>query len=191
MCFGRKYKRWTKYTTYYLKDPPQESPPQPAEEPKKEEADKKPEEQPDRRIFVQPNDIFYREGTREKQKEQIKMSQDKTKSNKRKKVEEEPKDRHINVFNPVFYKAENPLTAPVINFPIPGAPPSQNGMPTAQSHLQFMPYRPCSEDQFWCREFDGGWSLRTATEINETCGPGNWTMGKAGWPYFTRIPPSA
>ena len=34
------------------------------------------------------------------------MSQDKTKSNKRKKVEEEPKDRHINVFNPVFYKVK-------------------------------------------------------------------------------------
>lgn len=41
--------------------------------------------------------------------------------------------------------------------------------------------------EFYCRELDGSWSLRTCTDIVKNCQPGFWqTNAKSGWPVYYR-----
>lgn len=41
--------------------------------------------------------------------------------------------------------------------------------------------------EFYCRELDGSWSLRTCTDIVTNCQPGFWqTNAKSGWPVYYR-----
>ena len=49
-----------------------------------------------------------------------------------------------------------------------------------------VPYKPSNEQQFYCREFDGSYTLRTATDIMENLMPGYWKYGEEGYPYFIR-----
>ena len=51
---------------------------------------------------------------------------------------------------------------------------------------QLMPYKPADEEQFWCRELDGSYTLRTSREIMDDCQPGNWQQGRERHPYFVR-----
>ena len=43
--------------------------------------------------------------------------------------------------------------------------------------------------EFYCREFDGSWSLRTATAIEKECRPGFWQSSESGFPVFYRTKP--
>ncbi|PGH12415.1 hypothetical protein AJ80_06722 [Polytolypa hystricis UAMH7299] len=49
-----------------------------------------------------------------------------------------------------------------------------------------IPYKPEDGQQWWCRETDGSYTLRTTTDIMENCKPGRWEYGPAGYPYFIR-----
>ena len=40
--------------------------------------------------------------------------------------------------------------------------------------------------EFYCRELDGSWSLRTVTAIEKECRPGTWQTSVSGWPVFYR-----
>lgn len=40
--------------------------------------------------------------------------------------------------------------------------------------------------QFYCRELDGSYTLRTTTEIMQTLQPGHWTHAPSGYPYWVR-----
>ena len=50
---------------------------------------------------------------------------------------------------------------------------------------QLVPYKASAEEQFWCRELDGAYTLRTVTEIQDLK-PGYWEAGKKGVPYYIR-----
>ena len=56
----------------------------------------------------------------------------------------------------------------------------------AAKPIQLVPYEPSPEQQFYCREHDGSYTLRTGREIGEDCQPGHWQYGDAGYPYFIR-----
>lgn len=45
---------------------------------------------------------------------------------------------------------------------------------------------PSASDQYWCRELDGLYTVRTAIDIYESCTPGYWTTGEGNYPYFVR-----
>lgn len=49
-----------------------------------------------------------------------------------------------------------------------------------------VPYKPSNEQQFWCRELDKSYTLRTTTDIMENLQPGYWQYGDEGYPYFIR-----
>ena len=46
------------------------------------------------------------------------------------------------------------------------------------------------KQEFYCRELDGSWSLRTATAITKDCHPGFWQSSESGYPVFYRTMPS-
>lgn len=52
---------------------------------------------------------------------------------------------------------------------------------------QLAPYEPSTYQQFYCRELNGSYSLRTAREIQEDLQPGYWQAGSKGVPYFIRM----
>ncbi|KAK2875953.1 hypothetical protein FQN49_001495 [Arthroderma sp. PD_2] len=49
-----------------------------------------------------------------------------------------------------------------------------------------VPYRPAEGQQWWCREVDGSYTLRTTNDIMENLQPGYWTYSSSGYPYFIR-----
>ena len=55
----------------------------------------------------------------------------------------------------------------------------------AEPH-RMVPYKASNDQQFWCRELDGSYTLRTATDIMEGAQPGYWQRGESGYPYFIR-----
>lgn len=53
---------------------------------------------------------------------------------------------------------------------------------------QLAPYKPAAGQQFWCKETDGSWTLRTHAEIdmNEVA-PGHWEKhATSGYHYWVR-----
>ncbi|KAL8739733.1 MAG: hypothetical protein Q9190_007490 [Brigantiaea leucoxantha] len=56
----------------------------------------------------------------------------------------------------------------------------------AYQPIQSMSTGPSSSQQFWCRELDGSYTLRTTTDIYTSCQPGNWYTAETGYPYFVR-----
>lgn len=42
------------------------------------------------------------------------------------------------------------------------------------------------KQEFYCRELDGSWSLRTMSAIVKECQPGFWQSSKSGYPVFYR-----
>ena len=40
--------------------------------------------------------------------------------------------------------------------------------------------------EFYCRELDGSWSLRNMNAIMKECQPGFWQTSPSGWPVFYR-----
>lgn len=56
----------------------------------------------------------------------------------------------------------------------------------ATKPVQMVPYKPEPGQQFYVRELDGLWTLRTMNEIMKDLQPGKWEKGDSGYPYFIR-----
>lgn len=61
----------------------------------------------------------------------------------------------------------------------------------ATKPAQLIPYEAVNGQQWWVRELDGSFTLRTTNDIMENCQPGRWTYASAGYPYFVRAEPPA
>ncbi|KAL8687263.1 MAG: hypothetical protein Q9224_005203 [Gallowayella concinna] len=57
----------------------------------------------------------------------------------------------------------------------------------ALTPMQLVPGNPGAGQQFYCRELDGSYTLRTMTDIGNSCQPGTWKTAPTGFPYFIRI----
>ena len=54
--------------------------------------------------------------------------------------------------------------------------------------VQLVPYNPSGEQQFWCRELDSSYTLRTSKDITENLQPGFWQYAQpGGYPYWYRM----
>ena len=73
----------------------------------------------------------------------------------------------------MFYQ---PAPAPAkVEEPKPGPDPSVLSNPNTE---------------YWCRELDGTWSQRTATDVERNCKPGFWQKHAiSGYPVFYRQKP--
>ena len=49
-----------------------------------------------------------------------------------------------------------------------------------------VPYQPSDDTQYWVRELDGDWTLRTSKDVGDNCQPGYWQMGGEGYAHFVR-----
>ena len=56
----------------------------------------------------------------------------------------------------------------------------------ATKPVQMVPYKPEPGQQFYCRELDGTYTLRTTNEIMNDLQPGKWERGESGYPFFIR-----
>ncbi|KAL8712374.1 MAG: hypothetical protein Q9225_006951 [Loekoesia sp. 1 TL-2023] len=56
----------------------------------------------------------------------------------------------------------------------------------AYKPIEFVPANPTASQQFYCRELDGTYTLRTMTDIETSCQPGSWHKAQTGFPYFIR-----
>lgn len=52
--------------------------------------------------------------------------------------------------------------------------------------MELVPVNPTTSQQFYCRELDGAYTLRTMTDIETSCKPGSWHRASSGYPYFIR-----
>lgn len=67
---------------------------------------------------------------------------------------------------------------------------SQN-VSRAQAHgaygqYQMVPQNASPDNEFWCRELDGQYTLRTMNTIMQSLQPGDWQRSTSGYPYFVR-----
>ncbi|KAL8699474.1 MAG: hypothetical protein Q9201_005984 [Fulgogasparrea decipioides] len=60
----------------------------------------------------------------------------------------------------------------------------------AYQQMQLAPANPTASQQFYCRELDGTYTLRTVTDIETSCQPGSWQTAVSGYPYFVRTKPA-
>ncbi|KAL8923439.1 MAG: hypothetical protein Q9172_003136 [Xanthocarpia lactea] len=56
----------------------------------------------------------------------------------------------------------------------------------AHTPMNLVPANPGAGQQFWCKEPNGVYTLRTMTEIETSCQPGSWHTAPTGYPYFVR-----
>ncbi|KAI4116601.1 MAG: hypothetical protein LQ345_003007 [Seirophora villosa] len=56
----------------------------------------------------------------------------------------------------------------------------------AYKPMELIPANPTAGQQFYCRELDGTYTLRTMTDIETACQPGAWHRASTGYPYFIR-----
>jgi hypothetical protein len=56
----------------------------------------------------------------------------------------------------------------------------------ANDPIQMVPYKAAPGQQFWCRELDGSWTLRTVQETMVELQPGYWDKGQSGHAVFIR-----
>jgi hypothetical protein len=59
----------------------------------------------------------------------------------------------------------------------------------ATNPVNMIPFRPEAGQQWWCRELDQTYTLRTTTDIMENLQPGYWAQASGGYPYFVRQNP--
>lgn len=61
----------------------------------------------------------------------------------------------------------------------------------ATKPVQLIPQGGTPSSQYYCREFNGSYTLRTITEIMETLQPGHWQHANpGGYPYWVRTKPA-
>lgn len=82
------------------------------------------------------------------------------------------------VGNPMDYATQQAIIA---------AQFAQMGMPKPPP-TQLAPYKPADGQQFWCKELDGSWTLRTHTDIvMGEVSPGHWERhATSGYFYWVR-----
>lgn len=57
----------------------------------------------------------------------------------------------------------------------------------ATTPVQLIPQGGTASSQYYCRELDGSYTLRTTAEIMETLQPGHWQFANpGGYPYWVR-----
>ena len=54
------------------------------------------------------------------------------------------------------------------------------------SNIQMVPQPASPNDEFWCRELTGHYTLRTMNTIMHYLQPGVWARASTGYPYFVR-----
>ena len=60
----------------------------------------------------------------------------------------------------------------------------------AYTPMNLVPANPGAGQQFWCKELNDCYTLRTMTDIETSCQPGSWHTSSVGYPYFVRKPPA-
>ena len=109
-------------------------------------------------------------------------------------------------FPPMQYPGNSP-TSPSVQFysaPVlaPGGANYYQGQTTAavnannqarahqvgayNTNVQMVPHPASPNDQYWCRELTGHYTLRTVNTIMQSLQPGVWTQAPSGYPYFVR-----
>lgn len=53
-------------------------------------------------------------------------------------------------------------------------------------NIQMVPQAASPDNEFWCRELNGEYTLRTMNTIMNSLQPGVWARGSSGYPYFVR-----
>ncbi len=53
-------------------------------------------------------------------------------------------------------------------------------------NIQMVPQPASPDSEFWCRELNGHYTLRTMNTIMQSLQPGVWARGSSGYPYFVR-----
>lgn len=56
----------------------------------------------------------------------------------------------------------------------------------ATKPVQLVPHGTSADQQFYVKELDGSWTLRTTTDIMGSCLPGHWEYAQGGYPFFVR-----
>ena len=54
------------------------------------------------------------------------------------------------------------------------------------TNIQMVPQPASPNDEFWCRELTGHYTLRTMNTIMHSLQPGVWALASSGYPYFVR-----
>ena len=54
------------------------------------------------------------------------------------------------------------------------------------TNIQMVPQPASPNDEFWCRELTGHYTLRTMNTIMHSLQPGVWAIANSGYPYFVR-----
>ncbi|KAL8685166.1 MAG: hypothetical protein Q9218_007936 [Villophora microphyllina] len=78
---------------------------------------------------------------------------------------------------------QEPASAPPPDHSLPELPLP---VPATQPDPPQSPQNVPAAGQFYCRELDGTYTLRTTTGIVASCQPGLWKTTKTGYPYFVR-----
>ncbi|KAL8980187.1 MAG: hypothetical protein Q9205_004661 [Flavoplaca limonia] len=60
----------------------------------------------------------------------------------------------------------------------------------AYKPMNLVPANPGASQQFWCKELNDCYTLRTMTDIETSCQPGSWHTSSVGYPYFIRSKPA-
>ncbi|KAL8999022.1 MAG: hypothetical protein Q9169_002020 [Polycauliona sp. 2 TL-2023] len=60
----------------------------------------------------------------------------------------------------------------------------------AYSPMNMVPANPGAGQQFWCKELNNAFTLRSMTDIETSCQPGSWHTSSVGYPYFIRKKPA-
>lgn len=61
----------------------------------------------------------------------------------------------------------------------------------AQNHggfnqVQLVPQNASPDNEYFCRELDGTWTVRTINTIMNSLNPGQWAYATTGYPYWVR-----
>lgn len=63
----------------------------------------------------------------------------------------------------------------------------QNRAVYEQHRHQLVPFKEAPGDtQYWCKELDESFTLRTLAEINDECKDGGWVLSDEGHYYWVR-----
>ena len=92
---------------------------------------------------------------------------------------------------PTYYVAAQPVPEPVKTNYWYGASTAEvdkQNIEIAQATGVTKPVQliPSADQQFYVKEFDGSWTLRTTTDIMGSCQPGQWAYAQGGYPFFVR-----
>lgn len=96
-------------------------------------------------------------------------------------------------FQPQFYSSQpapesnNPnhyhgLTAPQLRDRNASIAPDHGGF----DQVRLVPEKASPDNEYFCRELDGSWTVRTVNTIMNSLNPGQWAYATNGYPYWIR-----